>query len=278
MSDLSYNPRARFLGAELRAVREREKVGVRELAKLLGTGHAKISLWENGKKVPSTEDVASFLGALGVGGDEREELIEKARQADQKTWVATGVAGATDQFNALMEFERTATEIVDWSPLVIPGLLQTGDYARAIMGDIPQADLRAAMRVGRRDVLTKRNPVNLTSLIGEWALRQPIAESAMMVDQLRQVIDMADRPNVVMRVVPAATRWHPGLLGPIKMLRFQRGKPIVYLEHHRASAFVFEDAETADYEEALEWISGLAMSPQESTAFIEKLIKKEEKV
>lgn len=277
MSDLSYNPRARFLGAELRAVREREKVGVRQLAKRLGMGHAKISLWENGKKIPTTEDVAGFLGALGVGGDERDELLEKTRQAAQKTWIATGLPAIAQQLSALMEFERTATAIVHWNPLLIPGILQIGDYARAIMGDDPHADTRVAMRLGRRDVLTRRNPLDYTALIGEGALRQPIAAPDIMADQLRQVIDTAGRSNVTVRVVPSATGWHPGLLGPISTLRFPRGKPIVHLENHHATAFLFEDDHIAGFEDAMERISELAMTPEESVAMIETLIHEKER-
>jgi transcriptional regulator with XRE-family HTH domain len=275
MPDLSYNPRARFLGAELRDVRERAKVGVRELAKRLGIGHSRISLWENGRKIPTTEDVASFLAALGVVGDERDELLEKTRQAEQKTWVASGIPGIAEQLNALMEFERISTEIVDWCPLVLPGLLQTGDYARAIMGSRPQADTRVAMRLGRRDVLTRRNAVTFTALVNEAALRQPIAEPDIMDAQLRRMLDDAKLPNVTLQVVPSGTSWHPGLMGPFILLRFPKGTPIVHLEHHRASTFVFEDDDIEGFEEAVTIIREKAMSPEDSAAFIEKIISEE---
>jgi transcriptional regulator with XRE-family HTH domain len=272
----SQTPRARYLGAELRDARSNAGLGVRQLARQLGIGHGKISLWENGKKIPSTEDVASYLAAVGVTGDERERLLELARLAEQPNWLAIGIPGIAEELAALMEFERTAEAIIDWSLVLIPGVMQTGDYARAIMDVQPMADTRVAMRLGRRDILVRRNPVQFTALIGEYALRQPIAEPDVMADQLRHLRQTAELPNVTIQVIPSSTGFHPGLMGPFVVLKFPKAKPIVHLEHHRGSAFIFEDDDVAAYLDAAEIIRReVAMSPEESAGLIAEVIRRE---
>ncbi|MPZ81738.1 MAG: helix-turn-helix domain-containing protein [Actinophytocola sp.] len=273
MAGTSYNPRARFLGAELREARVAAGIGVRELAKKLGIGHAKISLWENGKKIPTTEDVARYLTAIEVTGDEFDRLLDMARSAGQPNWLEVGIPGIAEQLAALMWFEKVATTIAEVGPLVIPGLLQTGDYARSIMGDRPTADTRVAMRLGRRDVLTRRNPAEFTALIGEAALRQPIAEPDVMAAQLDHLLKTAELPNVTIQVMPANTRWHPGLLGPFVVLTFPKAKPIVHVEHHRSSAFIFDDDDVQAYFEAIDRIHQVTLSPEESLGLIAKVIK-----
>lgn len=273
MAGTSGNPRARALGAELRQARERAGKGVRELAGELGFGHSKLSLWERGKKLPTTEDVASVLALLDVTGDERERMIEMARQAEQPNWLATGIPGIAEQLRGLMEFERTATEMVNCSPMLIPGPLQTGDYARGIMGGHPLADTQVAMRLGRRDILLRRNPVNFTALIGESALRQRIADPEVMVEQLNELLNMGKRPNVTIRVIPAATGFHPGLLGPFIVMYFLKSDPIAFLERHRASAFLFDDEDVAAFIEAANVVAEIAMSPADSARLIAEVIQ-----
>jgi transcriptional regulator with XRE-family HTH domain len=265
----SQSPRARFLGAELRDARTRAKVGVRQLAKILDVQHAKVSHWENGKRIPTTEDVASYLTAIGVTGDERDRLLDMARTVHQPNWLAAGIPGIRQELAALMEFERTAQNIMIWAPLLIPGLLQTGDYARAVMGASPSAGTRVAMRLGRRDILTRRNPVQLTAVMSEGALRQPIAEPDMMADQLDHLVDTAERSNVTVQVIPSRTGWHAGLAGPFVLLEFPKAKPIVHLEHHRASVFLFDDDDVTIYVDVARTICcELAMTPDESLEFI----------
>lgn len=268
----SQTPRARFLGAELRDARTKVDISVRELARQLGIGHAKVSLWENGKKIPKTEDVASYLTVIGVTGDERERLLEMARLAEQPNWLLAGVPGIDAELGALMEFEKTAKEITVWAPLLIPGLLQTGDYARAIMGNSPSADTRVAMRLGRRDVLTRRHPAEFTAIIGEAVLRDAITEPEVTVAQLEHLRRTAELPNVTVQIMPSRVGYHPGLAGPFVLLEFAKAKPIVHVEHHRASAFAFEDADVAAFVDVAERLRGLAMNPDESASFIAELM------
>lgn len=110
--------------------------------------------------------------------------------------------------------ERAASTIIEWSPSIIPGLLQEADHARAILSHNGRntADLepRLLVRIGRREVITRGNPTRLTALIGEEALRDPVIAPALMADQLMHLVRMSERPNVQLWTVPARIGWHPG--------------------------------------------------------------------
>lgn len=269
------SPRARVLGAWLRDAREAKDIGTRELGRMLEIPHTYISRWENAERMPRPEDVSMVLTALGVNGSARERLVKLAQATTEPNWVALGEPGASEALTALLEFEATANTVVDWSPSVIPGLLQTGDYARAIMHGYgaPQQEItpRVRVRIGRREVLTRRDPapVELHALIGQEALRQVIGGAEVMADQLRQVVRFAELPAVTVQVVPTGEGWHPGLAGPFELLKFETGRPIVLLEHLRSSLFLYEQEEDLQaYVSGAARLARLAMSPTDSVELI----------
>lgn len=269
-------PRSRALGAELRRLRIRANpdTSLREFAKQVGLSYVALSRWETGKRVPNTEDVATLLAALRVIGDERDRLLAMTRQAQDPNWVAPGV---DRQLTALIDFEQTATTIVDVSPLVLPGLLQTADYARAIMDDgvMTSGEVQTAVitRMGRRDILTRDNPVHLMALVGEAALRYPMGGPTVMAAQLRHVLKMAALPNVTVHAIPISTKWNPSLSGPFVLYEFPVAAPIVHFEHHRSSMFLPDKKDIEDMRKAVHAIRAAALSEEETAALITKIEK-----
>jgi len=273
----SGSPRARVLGAWLRDARQAANLGVRELARALEIEHAYISRWETAERIPRPEDVAMLLTAVGVNGSERDRLVSLAKAAVEPNWVALGEPGASEALAALIEFERTAKHFTEWSPAVIPGILQTGDYARAIMVDagVPsqEIDQRVTVRLGRRDVLTRRNAVSFLALVGQEALRQVIGGPEVMADQLRLLLQLSDLPSVTLQAVPTGQGWHPGIPGPFELLEFESGRPIVHLEHLRSALFLYENQEDLQaYVDAVTTIRKAAMSPKESNHLIAETV------
>jgi transcriptional regulator with XRE-family HTH domain len=273
MASTADTPRARQLGAELRQARKVAGLTTHQLGSQLGRAHTHISRWENGRLLPSEADAAAVLGILGVIGEERDRLLELARDAADPNWVAPGI---DRQLAALTEYERTAHTIIDVEPLLIPGLLQTADYARAIMvggagatrGEIDQ---RVMFRMGRRDVLTRRNPVQLVAVLGEYALRQPPCERAVMGDQLRQLAKWAALDNVVVQVIPMDHTYTPALEGPFVLIEFDRAKPVVHLEHYRSSTTITDARDVRDYQSAADSLRRVAMSPAATEELIAEL-------
>lgn len=245
---------------------------MREVARRLGISHSVVSYWETSKRVPRIEDIASYLTAIGVTGDAREAILALGRDADAQNWLAVGIPGISQQLTGTMECERAASAITDWSPHLVTGLLQTSDYARAIIGggSLPahEVEARVLVRMGRRDVITRSNPVRLTAYLGEAALHEMIGGSHVMADQLRHLVKAAESDTITVQVVRSYQGWHPGLIGPFVLYDFDGAPSIVLLEHHRTGAFVTEPDDVAGYKSAVDKIYQLAMSPADSLTLI----------
>ncbi|MGW9309289.1 helix-turn-helix domain-containing protein [Saccharomonospora azurea] len=266
------SPRVRALSAALKQARLDAGLGQRELARMLGIQHAKLSYWENGSRVPDVADVSAILAKLDVTGANRDRILELTRNAREPNWLTAGMPGVSPGLAGVLDCERTATAITDWSPLLIPGLLQTSDYARAVLssGDLAahEVEARVMMRLARRDVIDRSEPVTLTALIGESALREVIGGPALMADQLRHLLMMADKPTVSVRIMPHGLGWHPGLSGPFILFEFADSPSIVHIEHHRSSAFIYDEKDVQDYQSAAKKMNSMAMTPGESLGFI----------
>jgi transcriptional regulator with XRE-family HTH domain len=260
------------LGAGLRALRG--DMTTRGLAELIGASAANVSNWERGERLISEEKLIQILDVRQVSDDERERLLGLRRQAAGPGQLVSGTPSIGPQLASLIEHEQVARKVTAVAPLLIPGLLQTSDYARATMAGLPDIDTRVALRVGRRDVLTRRRqPVELVALIDSEVLVRPIAPPEMMADQLRHLLTMAELPNVTVQLISSTYGgFNPMLAGPFILLEFATATPIVHLEHHRASAFLWEEEDVGSFVEAAEKIHNVAMTPDESIEVIAEIV------
>lgn len=234
---------------------------------------------ESGRRLLSVEELDRVFDTLEVSAAERDRLHGLARSAQGPGQLSIGSASIAKALTDLIDHEQNAVRITDVSPLLIPGLLQTSDYARAIVGDKPDAETKVTLRAGRRDILTRRNPVELFALIDSEALARPIAPPDVMADQLRHILSLAELPNVAVQVV-SSTRpgYHPMLLGSFELLEFAKAKPIVHLEHRRSSVFLWEDDEVASYVEAADYLRHeVATTAEQSTELITEIVNGMEK-
>ena len=282
MSETTPAPRAYVLGAEIRDARSRTGLGLRQLAGRLDVSHSVVVRWERGERVPSTESVSAVCAVLGLPSLARDRLLRLTReaQAEPPNSVSVGSVGEADQLTALLEFERIATAITDVSPILIPGLLQTTDYARAIMGTgIPEHEVstRVAVRRGRREVLTRSDePVRYTAFLLESVLHQPIGGRAVLLDQLRHVLEISRRDNVDIRIIPLNAGWTPAHAGPFVLLEFAKASPVVHLEHHRSSAYLRDPGDVTAFVKAGKDLGQFAMSCDDSVRLIAEIIHREE--
>ncbi|PKW15377.1 DUF5753 domain-containing protein [Saccharopolyspora spinosa] len=135
---------------------------------------------------------------------------------------------------------------------------------------------RVMVRVSRREILTKRNPVHYEVLVGDVALRQQIGSSIAMIDQLRYLIKFcAENSNVTLRVVPIRTGWHPGTAGPFVLYEFSDAPPYVHFEHYSSSAFVTDSNDVDAYRKALDMIGEYALNQSKSIDLIAQTIVEE---
>ncbi|WP_092926046.1 helix-turn-helix domain-containing protein [Actinopolyspora alba] len=265
------SPKARTLGAELRKARESTGTGVRELARKLNIGHAWITRTETGVRTATPEDVAGITVALGLSASERDRLTELARESDGPDWLRAGIPGVHQELVTLIEYERTASAITEVAPLLVPGLLQTADYARTVMATSqgPEQETRIAMRSSRRDILTSRQAPTFEAILMERALTERIAAPEIMADQLRHVGKIADLPNVTLRIIPSNPgAWTSAHSGQFMLIEFPRAAPIVHLEHLGSAAFLTAPHAVEIYKDAVGNLRDAAMTPEQAKEFV----------
>lgn len=275
MAATAGTPRARALSAALREARISSGIGVRALARQLELSHVQISNWETGSRVPNVETVAMILAAIRVSPAERERILDIARNVREPNWLTVGMNGIPQQLAGVVECERAAKSIVEWTPMAIPGLLQTTEYTRAIKetGGLPQTDieLRVMLSASRREVVTRQDPVHFHALIGEAGLHEPIGSAGVMARQLGHLVEIGARPNVSVRIVPLGVGWHPGWAGPFILYEFPDTSPVVYFEHHSSGAFIPAEHDVVEYRKAVEWLRRIAMDEAESAEHLTRL-------
>ncbi|MEU6131472.1 helix-turn-helix transcriptional regulator [Saccharopolyspora sp. NPDC047091] len=280
MPETTPSPRAYILGSEIREARKRCGHSLRAMGEKLDVAHSVIARWERGERVPGQDSIVALCAVLDINGEARERVITLAREAaaELANSVSVGADGEADVLAALMDFERNAQRITNVAPVVIPGLLQTSDYARAIVdGSASNAerDRMVSMRIGRRDVLTRRrNPVQYTAFLLEWSLLQPIGDDAAMRDQLEFLIEMSERENVTIRVVPQSAGWTPIHAGQYVLLEFAKASPVVLMEHLRSSTFLRDEGDVRAFVEARDDIETMAMSPADTVGLIGEVLER----
>jgi transcriptional regulator with XRE-family HTH domain len=268
-------PKARALGAALRQERLKRVPGLRTFAEQLGREPSVVSRWETGDRTPKPEDAARFLTVLGVEGERYDEIMALTAGIDDPQWLAVTLPEQRRQLDALVEFEENSTSITSVQPLLIPGLLQTNDYIRAIMSSgagVPAGEfgVRVAVRIGRREVLTRPVPTQLLALIGEAALRNKIGSPSVMAGQMRQLEEMSLLANVRLLVVPHDAGWNPSLEGSFILVKFEQSPPIVHVELRDNGLFVHEDPDAGRYQKAVDDVLAVALDQQESLEMIDK--------
>jgi transcriptional regulator with XRE-family HTH domain len=274
---MAKTPKAVALGGALRKARLDKGLKLREFAVQINRDPAMLSRWETGDRSPKPEQVAQILTVLGVSGETYDDIMTLVYGTHESQWVATTLPEQRQQLAAYLEYESNATHITEVAPLLVPGLLQTNDYVRAIMsaGGVPPVDVqtRIAVRLGRREIITGSNPAHLVALIGQAALYQNIGGKTTTLAQLRHLLKVAQYPNVDLRIIPFGIGWHPALEGSFYLLN---PTPVVFLETRRSMLLLHKDDDVNAYKHAVEMTRRVAMSPDESTRFIAELIQRME--
>jgi transcriptional regulator with XRE-family HTH domain len=276
---MARTPKAQALGVALRRERELQGLTTRDLGDRIERNHGEISRWETGDRTPKPEHVAQVLTAMGITGRSYDEIMSLAHDTTASTWVATTLPAQRQQLATFVEMEQNAAVITEVSPMIIPGMLQTRDYAHAIMSGagLPsdEAVTRVDIRMGRRDTITREDPVKFIAFIGETAIHQMIGDTNVMVEQLSYLLEMARRSNVTLRIMRLDSGWHPALEGAFTFFVPADQNPIVHIELRRSSMFLHEADVVGAYQEAVNKINAVSLTTEASarliTARMEKL-------
>jgi transcriptional regulator with XRE-family HTH domain len=273
----------RGLGMELRYYREKAGMSCAQVGAVLGWSANTISRLERGLRPETTaEEVSAILAAIGVTGADRDRIMRMAKGYREQGWWEGNRLHLTDQARTYLKFEARATRIVDVEPLLVPGLLQTADYCRALFDafgvDPMQLEGRVARRLGRQAILTKPGAPELLFLVSELALRQPVGGPTVMARQVRRMIEDAERPNVTIRVLPAHIAAHPGMLGGFVVVEFADEPAVVFIEGRLSGMFPENPDEIADYRLAMERLTDLTADERQSVRLLDAIAEDLEKV
>jgi transcriptional regulator with XRE-family HTH domain len=246
MATPSPTVRRKRLGIELRRLREQAGFTCEEVGLRLECSGTRISRLETGRISVKPGDVRELLEVYGVAGAEADALVELARDARRKGWWHTYGPLVPPWFEAYIGLEAEAIRLRDFQPLVIPGLLQTEDYARAVLraapygGSLADIDRQVALRTQRQAILDQASPPDLWVVLSETVLRVQVGGPAVMRAQLRRLIDIAGRANVTLQVLPFTTAALVQPISPFTMLEFPNAADptVVYLEHLTGSLFL----------------------------------------
>ncbi len=268
--------RSRQVAAELRTLREHAGLSGAEVAKRMGMSPSKISRIETGNSGLQIEDVAALLGLYQVPAAKRDELLDLVRRSEERgLW--TRQPGLPQLWRSLIDFEAKATRVQNYEALVVPGLLQTAEYARAIIQGIAptiteaELDNLVAARMARQAVLTRARAPQFFAVVDEGAMRRPIGEPGVMHRQLHHLLGAAEQPHVTLRVVPLAAGAHAGLRGPFVILEFAEEPALVHVENQSTGLFLEEEADLAAYRLALGNILHAALAPAATAELIAQI-------
>jgi hypothetical protein len=206
-----------------------------------------------------------------------EQLIDHARRQDQPDMMESSTS--TEQGRNFLNFEQRATSIFDFGFMLVPGLGQTADYAHAALYALrvqdSEEDLEpwVGLRMRRQAILTRRDPPQLYWILTELSLRQPIGGPKVMSKQIRHLIDLAERPNITINVLPAEVVAHPGLAGPFIIMEFAADPTVVYVEDKTTGLFLDDPDKVAIYKLTAEKLIALALDEQSSVRLLKSIMR-----
>jgi transcriptional regulator with XRE-family HTH domain len=241
----------RQLLAELRRLRPEHVHTQRQVADALDWSPSKVTRIESGAVSLSVTDLRALLGYYGVvDQDLVERLVDLARRSRR---ARSPFAAYADVFSPValrfFDFEHSASWIGELDLLVVPGLLQTEEYARALMTvhelDADRAERFVRSRRVRQELLDRPDPPTLSFVVDESVLLRTIGGPEVMRAQLQRLLDLARRPNVAVRILPFTLGEHVGLRGPFVLLKFAgtSDPDVVYIEQRRGDALFQDEAE-----------------------------------
>ncbi|MBT2525443.1 helix-turn-helix domain-containing protein [Streptomyces sp. ISL-99] len=262
--DPSSSPRA-LLGAELRHAREKSGLTQDELGQPLFVSGSFIGQLEAGTRRMMPEYAVKIDEILGTGG-----FFERNCKASTKSKYP-------DHFAEAAEAEAIATAIKEYAPLLIPGLLQTEAYARAIFRAYqPTAteeviDGLVAARLERAHLLDDPTTPLLWVVLDEAVLRRKVGGAAVMKEAMRHVVTLARHYRIIVQVLPFQAGAHAAMDGGLKLMSFSDAPPLAYLEGLGSGQLLDDPASVARYELAYDLVRASALSPEASMALIESV-------
>ncbi|WP_208036713.1 helix-turn-helix domain-containing protein [Streptomyces cyanogenus] len=271
-----------LLGSQLRRLREARGITREKAGYSIRASESKISRMELGRVSFKTRDVEDLLTLYGITDEaERESLLSLAREANVAGWWHSYTDVLPSWFPTYVGLEGAAALIRAYEVQFVHGLLQTEEYARAVvrrgMKGASTADVerRVALRLERQKYLLAENAPEFHIVLDEAALRRPYGDREVMRGQLQHLIDISERPNVRLQVMPFSFGGHAGESGAFTILSFPESdlSDVVYLEQLTSALYLDKREDVAQYEQALKELQQDSPGPDESRDLLRGLLQ-----
>lgn len=260
------------LGTLLKALRNERGLTVEQTGEQLGFSPSKVSRLENGLRGASARDIRDLCDLYDVQGERRQQLLDLAAAGKQQAWWQSRNLA----YSNYVGLEDAAAVIRDFGLGVVPGLLQTADYARAVMtARIPRLsaediDQRVAARMERQRLLTAETPPQFDAVLDEAVLHRVAGSRRVMQAQMNRLLEVSDLPKVDIRVLPYDAGIPPVVTSKFILLSFDESAVpgVVFVEMHTGDLYLGPADGLADYEQAFHAIHTMAATPSKTRQII----------
>jgi transcriptional regulator with XRE-family HTH domain len=270
-----------LLGSQLRSLREAKGVTREDAGYAIRASGSKISRMELGRVSFKERDVEDLLVLYGVNEEEAEALVALAKQANSPGWWHKYGDVLPDWFQVYVGLEEAASLIRLYEVQFVPGLLQTAEYAEAVVRlGRPSAPSdvvgrKVSLRLARQQVLRKDGGPRLWAVLDEAALRRPIGGEEVMRAQFMRLIEAAREPNITLQVVPFRSGGHAAEAGAFTVMRFPEIDlpDVVYIEHLTSALYLDKREDVEKYTEVMERLSVEGESPQRTIDILSGMLE-----
>ncbi|WP_308288545.1 DUF5753 domain-containing protein [Streptomyces macrolidinus] len=280
--------RRRRLGAKLRALRgdrTLDEVAEKSRGRFVSSKLSRIETAKSAAKAKDIEDLLALYAELGENLNDElcAALVTLTKEGAQRGWWHSYRGVLTPVYEDLISLEADAISVSTWQIGLIPGLLQTAEYAQEIirataMSEAVEArvDALVEVRLARQAVLTRDNPLALWAIIGEAALRSTSQVDGLMHEQLGRLLTIGKRPNVNIQVLPVSAPLHVGLTGSFTILGFgpHADLDVVHSEALTAALYIEEQDKVAAHRDSWQRMTSAALSVEASAELINEIRKK----
>jgi transcriptional regulator with XRE-family HTH domain len=281
-------PRRR-LGAELRTLREQAGLTLEDVAKELECSVSKVSRLETGQGIPKARDVRDLLDRYGVTDQaHRDRMIRWVRDGQRQGWwhdfsdvLAPDPEDPLlpDNLSRFVALEQDASEVRSFENSIVPGLLQTEDYARAVLSTLSTrgpADRLVELRMRRQERLyADDDPLKIHMLLDEGVLHRPVGGEQVLQGQLKRLLADSQRPNITIQVLPFSVGVHCSVDGSFVVLAFPDSddNDLVYVEGHLGDIYLEKEQDVDVYEHMFDSLVDMCMTAEQSIALITKSLR-----
>jgi transcriptional regulator with XRE-family HTH domain len=270
-----------LLGAQLRRLREAAGVTRDDAGYHIRASGSKISRLELGRVSFKERDVSDLLDLYHVSGEQKDQLVQLTREANATPWWQRYREVVPDWFQVYVGLEEAATLIRVYEVQFVPGLLQTEEYARAVVmqgspGLSPEeVDNRVNVRLGRQRLFGTKNAPRLWAIVDEAALRRPMGGRDVLAGQVKRLMEAVSEPNITLQVMPFKYGGHGAEGGAFTIMRFPEADlpDMVYMEYLTGAHYIDKPEEVEVYAAVMERLSVAGTSPEKTRDILADILK-----